>query len=235
MTANKYTILVIEDESNINNIVSALLQANGYKTISARSCGSGKMLFASHHPDLVILDLGLPDADGTEFLREIRRDSFTPVIVLSARTEESEKVDALDLGANDYVTKPFGSAELIARVRSALRSSRRSSDSDMFNGSIYESNGLKIDYDARRIFIDNAEIKLTQTEYNIIALLSEHSGKVLTYSYIIKAIWGYNDIGSVKKLQVNMANIRKKFGAKPGKKNYIVNELGVGYRMNDGD
>ncbi len=235
MTANKYTILVIEDESNINNIVSALLQANGYKTISARSCGSGKMLFASHHPDLVILDLGLPDADGTEFLREIRRDSFTPVIVLSARTEESEKVDALDLGANDYVTKPFGSAELIARVRSALRSSRRSSDSEMFNGSIYESNGLKIDYDARRIFIDNAEIKLTQTEYNIIALLSEHSGKVLTYSYIIKAIWGYNDIGSVKKLQVNMANIRKKFGAKPGKKNYIVNELGVGYRMNDGD
>lgn len=235
MTANKYTILVIEDESNINNIVSALLQANGYKTISARSCGSGKMLFASHHPDLVILDLGLPDADGTEFLREIRRDSFTPVIVLSARTEESEKVDALDLGANDYVTKPFGSAELIARVRSALRSSRRSSDSEMFSGSIYESNGLKIDYDARRIFIDNAEIKLTQTEYNIIALLSEHSGKVLTYSYIIKAIWGYNDIGSVKKLQVNMANIRKKFGAKPGKKNYIVNELGVGYRMNDGD
>lgn len=235
MTANKYTILVIEDESNINNIVSALLQANGYKTISARSCGSGKMLFASHHPDLVILDLGLPDADGTEFLREIRRDSFTPVIVLSARTEESEKVDALDLGANDYVTKPFGSAELIARVRSALRSSRRSSDSEMFNGSIYESNGLKIDYDARRIFIDNAEIKLTQTEYNIIALLSEHSGKVLTYSYIIKAIWGYNDIGSVKKLQVNMANIRKKFGAKPGKKNCIVNELGVGYRMNDGD
>ena len=235
MTANKYTILVIEDESNINNIVSALLQANGYKTISARSCGSGKMLFASHHPDLVILDLGLPDADGTEFLREIRRDSFTPVIVLSARTEESEKVDALDLGATDYVTKPFGSAELIARVRSALRSSRRSSDSEMFNGSIYESNGLKIDYDARRIFIDNAEIKLTQTEYNIIALLSEHSGKVLTYSYIIKAIWGYNDIGSVKKLQVNMANIRKKFGAKPGKKNYIVNELGVGYRMNDGD
>ena len=235
MTANKYTILVIEDESNINNIVSALLQANGYKTISARSCGSGKMLFASHHPDLVILDLGLPDADGTEFLREIRRDSFTPVIVLSARTEESEKVDALDLGANDYVTKPFGSAELIARVRSALRSSRRSSDSEMFNGSIYESNGLKIDYDARRIFIDNAEIKLTQTEYNIIALLSEHSGKVLTYSYIIKAIWGYNDNGRVKKLQVNMANIRKKFGAKPGKKNYIVNELGVGYRMNDGD
>ena len=234
MTANKYTILVIEDESNINNIVSALLQANGYKTISARSCGSGKMLFSSHHPDLVILDLGLPDADGAEFLREIRRDSFTPVIVLSARTEESEKVSALDLGANDYVTKPFGSAELVARVRSALRSSRRNSE-DMFSGSIYESNGLKIDYDARRIFIDNTEIKLTQTEYNIIALLSEHSGKVLTYSYLIKAIWGYNDIGSIKKLQVNMANIRKKFGAKPGKKNYIVNELGVGYRMNDGD
>ena len=152
------------------------------------------------------------------------------MIVLSARSDEQDKVEALDCGANDYITKPFGSQELMARVRSVLRTARRGIDAAMYGGS-FEADGLKIDYDARRVFIDGTEIKLTQTEYNILVLLSEHSGKVLTYSTIIKAIWGYSDLGSTKKLQVNMANIRKKFGAKPGKKNYIFNELGVGYRM----
>ncbi|MDY5626147.1 MAG: response regulator transcription factor [Clostridia bacterium] len=228
---NKYKILVIEDEKNINNLVSALMEANGYKALSAKTAADGKIIYDTHRPDLIILDLGLPDTDGMCLLREIRKNSFTPIIVLSARTEEAEKVKALDLGANDYVTKPFGSAELVARVRTVLRSTRHSSDNGLLPGGKFKSDGLVIDYDARRVFIDEAEIKLTQTEYNIIALLSEHSGKVLTYSFIIKAIWGYNDLGSTKRLQVNMANIRKKFGAKPGKKNYIVNELGVGYRM----
>ncbi len=229
---NKYKILVIEDEKNINNLVATLLEANGYRAISAFDYKNGMMMYESYRPDLVILDLGLPDADGTAFLREIRKDSYIPVIILSARADEREKVNALDMGANDYVTKPFGSAELVARVRSALRSARHGSEMSSPDGR-FEVNGLVIDYDARRVFIDDAEIRLTQTEYNIIALLSEHSGKVLTYSFIIKAIWGYNDLGSTKRLQVNMANIRKKFGAKPGKKNYIVNELGVGYRMCD--
>ncbi len=229
---NKYKILVIEDEKNINNLVATLLEANGYRAISAFDYKNGMMMYESYRPDLVILDLGLPDADGTAFLREIRKDSYIPVIILSARADEREKVNALDMGANDYVTKPFGSAELVARVRSALRSARHGSEMSSPDGR-FEVNGLVIDYGARRVFIDDAEIRLTQTEYNIIALLSEHSGKVLTYSFIIKAIWGYNDLGSTKRLQVNMANIRKKFGAKPGKKNYIVNELGVGYRMCD--
>ncbi len=229
---NKYKILVIEDEKNINNLVATLLEANGYRAISAFDYKNGMMMYESYRPDLVILDLGLPDADGTAFLREIRKDSYIPVIILSARADEREKVNALDMGANDYVTKPFGSAELVARVRSALRSARHGSEMSSPDG-MFEVNGLVIDYGARRVFIDDAEIRLTQTEYNIIALLSEHSGKVLTYSFIIKAIWGYNDLGSTKRLQVNMANIRKKFGAKPGKKNYIVNELGVGYRMCD--
>lgn len=229
---NKYKILVIEDEKNINNLVATLLEANGYRAISAFDYKDGMMMYESYRPDLVILDLGLPDADGTAFLREIRKDSYIPVIILSARADEREKVNALDMGANDYVTKPFGSAELVARVRSALRSARHGSEMSSPDGR-FEANGLVIDYGARRVFIDDAEIRLTQTEYNIIALLSEHSGKVLTYSFIIKAIWGYNDLGSTKRLQVNMANIRKKFGAKPGKKNYIVNELGVGYRMCD--
>lgn len=228
---NKYKLLVVEDEKNINNLVSTLLETNNYQVISAYTKSSGETFFVSHRPDLVILDLGLPDADGIELLKFIRKDGLIPVIVLSARTDEKEKVKALDFGANDYITKPFGAEELMARVRSALRNSRHSSDKGHLPGGKFKSGGLVIDYDARRVFIDDKEIKLTQTEYNIISFLSEHSGKVMTYSAIIKAIWGYNDMGSTKKLQVNMANIRKKLGAEPGKKNYIVNELGVGYRM----
>lgn len=235
MITNKYKILVIEDEDNINNLLKALLETSGYQVITAKNCQNGQTLFVSHRPDLVILDLGLPDFDGMTFLKEIRKDSLTPVIVVSARTEDRDKVDALDSGANDYVSKPFSSDELMARVRSALRNSRHSADEGKLPGGKFESDGLVIDYDARRVFIDKTEINLTQTEYNIIALLSEQSGKVMTYASIIKAIWGYNDIYSTKKLQVNMANIRKKFGAKPGQKNYIVNELGVGYRMCERD
>lgn len=229
--SNKYKILVIEDEENINNLLVTLLDKSGYQVLSASDCAGGKMLFTSHRPDLVILDLGLPDYDGMVFLKEIRRDSLTPVIVLSARTDDFDKINALDQGANDYVTKPFSSAELVARVRSALRNSRHSSEGGRLPGGKFKVKGLLIDYDARRVMIDQTEIKLTQTEYNIIALLSEHSGKVMTYAAIIKEIWGYNDLNSKKKLQVNMANIRKKFGARPGKYNYIENELGLGYRM----
>ena len=233
MHNNKYKILVIEDEENINNLLKNLLETSGYQVICAKSCSSGQMLFTSHRPDLVILDLGLPDFDGMTFLKSIRKDSLTPVIVLSARTDEKDKVDALDIGANDYVTKPFSSAELVARVRSALRNSRRSTDEGKLPGGRFKSGGLEIDYDARRVFIDKTEVTLTQTEYNIVALLSENCGKMITYAAIIKAIWGdYPTENSIKKLQVNMANIRKKFGDKPGEQNYIANELGVGYRLN---
>ncbi len=231
MNSNKYKILIIEDDEHIRHLLTALLETNGYQVILAQNCQMGILMFSSHRPDLVILDLGLPDMDGIKALEQIRKDHLTPVIVLSARTDESEKVGALDRGANDYVTKPFGSAELLARVRSAIRNFRHSSDDGKLPGGKFVCDGLMIDYDSRQVFVNGEEIKLTQTEYNIIALLSEHSGKVLTYAFIIKSVWGYNDIGSTKKLQVNMANIRRKFGAKPGQKNYIVNELGVGYRM----
>lgn len=234
-TNNKYKILVIEDEGNINILLKTLFEASGYEVVSASSQRSGQMLFDSHRPDLVILDLGLPDGDGTIFLKNVRKSSSTPIIVLSARSDERDKVEALDLGANDYVTKPFGTAELVARVRSAIRIARHSEVSGNVSGGKFSSNGLEINYDARRVVIDGREIKLTQTEYNIIAFLSRHPGKVMTYSAIIKEIWGYNDLNSTKKLQVNMANIRKKFGAKPGGNNYIVNELGVGYRMCEND
>lgn len=229
---NKYKVLLVEDEDNIRTLVGALLENEGYKVITATDCATAKTMHSSYIPDLIILDLGLPDADGSQFLSFVREASSVPVIILSARSDERDKVDALDIGANDYITKPFGAAELLARVRAALRSHRKSDNAK----SEFILKDLLIDYDARRVFIQGKEIKLTQTEYNIVAFLSEHCGKVMTYSAIIKAIWGYPDDGSIKKLQVNMANIRKKFGAIPGEKNYITNELGVGYRMDyDGE
>lgn len=232
MNNNKYKILLVEDESNIRNLVTTMLEADGYQVIRAKTCLEAETMYASYLPDLIILDLGLPDRDGMQLLKKVRENSLTPIIVLSARSDERDKVAALDMGANDYVTKPFGSAELLARVRTALRNNRHSSEEGKLPGGRFILYDLVIDYDARRIFIKDEEIKLTQTEYNIVAFLSEHCGKMMTYSAIIKAIWGYPDEGSIKKLQVNMANIRKKFGLKPGEARYIINELGVGYRMN---
>lgn len=233
MGSNKYKILVIEDESNILSFVKTMLEANNYQVLIGKSCKEGKLMYSSHMPDLVILDLGLPDMDGLEFIKYTREFSAVPIIVLSARTQESDKVSALDLGANDYITKPFGTEELLARVRAALRNSRYSAESGVLSGGKYKLHDLVIDYDKRMVTVGGTDIKLTQTEYNIVAYLSAHSGKVLTYTSIIRAIWGGSDPGSTKKLQVNMANIRKKLGAKPGENKYIINELGVGYRMCD--
>lgn len=231
MSNNKYKILVIEDEINIRTFVGTILETNGFQVLSAETCRMGRTMFLSHNPDLVILDLGLPDGDGLDLIRSIRESSATPIIILSARTSEDDKVTALDLGANDYVTKPFGTAELLARLRAALRGSRQLTAGAPT--AKFHLHGLEIDYDKRSVHLDGESITLTQTEYNILALLSEHTGKVLTYTTIIKAIWGYQDPGSVKRLQVNMANIRKKLGIKPGDSRYIMNELGVGYRMRE--
>ena len=234
MSQNKYKILIVEDEKNIQALLSALLSANGYQTITADTCDEAYTMFSSYLPDLVILDLGLPDGDGGDFLLRIRMRDLTPVIVLSARSEESEKVRMLDIGANDYVTKPFSSAEFLARVRSALRNSRHSSEEGRLPGGKFVLDDLTIDYDARRVFIGEEEIKFTQTEYNILAFLSEGAGKMLTYSAIIGALWREGaDEGNIKRLQVNMANIRKKLGLKPGDNKYIINELGVGYRLQE--
>lgn len=233
MNNNKYKVLLVEDDSNIANLIATLLNSDGYQAILADNCSSAIMLYTSYIPDLVILDLGLPDYDGTEFIKYVRKKSITPIIVLSARANEADKVYALDIGANDYITKPFGSAELMARVRSTLRSNRHSAENGRFPGGKFMLKDLCIDYDKRKIFVADEEIHLTQTEYNILALLSEHMGRVLTYSTIISEIWGESDPGSIKKLQVNMANIRKKMGIKPGTDKYIVNVLGVGYRFDN--
>ncbi|MBQ8202174.1 MAG: response regulator transcription factor [Clostridia bacterium] len=233
MTNNKFKILLVEDETNIQNFVAALLETSGYQVIRAESCMTAQTLYSSYLPDLVILDLGLPDKDGMVFLEYVRKNSLTPILVLSARSMERDKVAALDNGANDYVTKPFSAAELLARVRSLLRISRFTAHEDRGLDGRFSIDELLIDYDARQVFIKGEEIKLTQTEFNIVAFLAENAGKMMTYSAIIKAVWGgCAQEGSIKKLQVNMANIRKKFGATPGTVNYITNELGVGYRMN---
>ena len=233
MGNNKYKILIIEDDRSIVNFLQAILETNGYQVLTAERCRQGLMVFSSHLPDLVVLDLGLPDLDGEAFIQEVRNVSTTPIIVLSARTDERDKVSALDLGANDYITKPFGSAELVARVRAALRSSRHSNQiSDAPEGEFLVGS-LRINYDRRQVIADGKSIHLTQTEYNILSLLSQHVGKVMTYSAIIRSIWGSMDSGSIKKLQVNMANIRKKLGCTPGESRYVINELGVGYRMLD--
>ena len=230
MSNNRYKILIIEDEANICNFLKTLLTTNNYQVFIAENATQGKMMFKSYCPDLLLLDLGLPDKDGLELLKEIREESPTPIIVLSARVDERDKVTALDLGANDYVTKPFGTAELQARIRTAIR------NSNPFIGNYtqgkFQSGDMEIDYDERKVYLAGEDLKLTQTEYNIVALLARRAGRVLTYAEIIQAVWGADDVGSTKKLQVNMANIRKKMGVKPGTNKYIQNELCIGYRMN---
>ena len=216
MSNNKFKVLVVEDEANICSFIETLLETNGYQALVANTCAMGQTLFTSHNPDLIILDLGLPDRDGLELIRFVRQKFLTPIVVLSARTTEQDKIEALDLGANDYITKPFG---MLGGMP----------------GGVFRAQGLEINYERRKVFVDGAEIKLTQTEYNIVAFLSEHAGRVMTYAAIVRAIWGDTDCGSTKKLQVNMANIRKKLGSVPGRNTYILNELGVGYRMIDED
>ena len=232
MSNNKYKILVVEDDRNILSMIQTVLETNGYQVLTAQRCQQGILMLSSHMPDLVVLDLGLPDMDGEEFIREVRKSNMVPIIVLSARSEESDKVSALDLGANDYITKPFGTEELLARVRASLRIARHHVQANA-SGGIFVLEDLSIDYDRRQVSVGESSVHLTQIEYNILSYLSQHMGKVMTYSAIVNAIWGTMDNGSVKKLQVNMANIRKKLGVQPGENRYIINELGVGYRMPD--
>ena len=232
MSNNKYKILVVEDDRNILSVIQTVLEMNGYQVLTAQRCQQGILMLSSHMPDLVVLDLGLPDMDGEEFIRVTRRSSMIPIIVLSARTDEKDKVSALDLGANDYITKPFGTAELLARVRASLRINRMNLQAAIPD-SVFTLEDMVIDYDRRQVSVGGKLIHVTQTEFNILSFLSQHCGKVMTYTAIIGAIWGTIDDGSVKKLQVNMANIRKKLGSKPGQMRYIINELGVGYRMQE--
>ena len=192
MPNNKYKILVVEDDRSIANFVQTVLEANGYQALRAERCQQGVLMVSSHVPDLVVLDMGLPDMDGEAFIRIVRKSSMVPIIVLSARAEECDKVLALDLGANDYITKPFGTGELLARVRASLRIARHHTQEAASCGQ-FVLDDLSIDYDSRQVTMAGVCVRLTQTEYNILAYLSQHTGKVLTYSTIIRAIWGTAD------------------------------------------
>ena len=230
---NQYHILIVEDERNICNFMKTILTSNGYLVLTARTGEEAMTLLSSNCPDLVLLDLGLPDTDGQIFIRSVRRWSQVPILVVSARTHERDKVQSLDLGADDYITKPFGTPELLARVRTALRhAAQRSSGTTTGH---YQYQDLTVDCDRRRVLLHGEDIHLTQNEYKILSLLARHSGKVLTYDQIIQHVWGSNAAGDNRILRVNMANIRRKLEANPAEPKYIFTEIGVGYRMAEGE
>jgi two-component system, OmpR family, KDP operon response regulator KdpE len=226
---SKPLVLIVEDESGICNFISAILGSNGFGAIKAQKGKEAISMVASHCPDLVLLDLGLPDMDGIDVLKSIRQWTSVPVIVVSAREMEREKVEALDLGADDYITKPFGTSELLARIRTALRHSHKDNQSGSKSSKVVVGD-LEINYEKRLVSIAGEEVHLTPIEYKIIVLLSEHLGKVLTYDSVMKEVWGPHT-NEVKALRVNMANIRRKLEINPAEPKYIVTEVGVGYRM----
>ena len=227
---NRVQILLIEDEKNICNFITTALEPANYKVISAFNATEGLSLATSLCPDVVLLDLGLPDMDGLEVIRHIRSWSQLPIIVLSARTSEEEKVRALDLGADDYITKPFGTSELLARIRTALRHSSRPTALSAAS-SIYHAQQMTIDFDRRLVTVNGKEVHLTQIEYKILTLLAKNSGKVITYDTIMASVWGPYSDGNNRILRVNMANMRRKLENNPAAPEYIFTEVGIGYRM----
>ena len=231
----KQKILIVEDEASISNFIGAILQANGYESITAASGREAQSMLSSHCPDLVILDLGLPDMDGIEIIRAAREWTQLPIIVVSARSHERDKVDALDAGADDYLTKPFGTGELLARIRTALRHTRSGAVDSVAGGGIFTAGALTIDYNKHWVLVDGENAHLTQNEYKIVSLLGLHAGKVLTYDFILKALWGPGAAGNNQVLRVHMANIRRKIEKNPAEPEFIFTELGVGYRMIEGD
>lgn len=228
----KDKILIVEDESSITRFIRAILLSNGYDVITAASGVEAYSMISSHCPDLVLLDLGLPDMDGMQIIESVRQWTQVPIIVVSARSFDRDKVEALDKGSDDYITKPFSAAELLARIRVALRHSRRASADDSVAATgRFTTGDLTIDYDKHQVLIRGENAKLTQNEYKIVALLGRHAGKVLTYDFILKELWGPQSKGSNQILRVNMANIRRKLEKNPAEPAYIFTEVGVGYRM----
>ena len=225
-------ILVVEDEKSIAHFISSVLSANGYEAMQARSGSEALSIISSHCPDLIILDLGLPDMDGLEILRQLRSWSSLPVVVVSARSHEGDKVSALDLGADDYLTKPFGTDELLARVRTAIRHTRTASGNDeIAQKGTYTVGELTIDYNKHQVLKNGRNVRLTLSEFRIVALLGKYAGKVLTYDFIMKELWGPRAGGDNQILRVNMANIRRKIEKNPAEPEYLFTEVGVGYRL----
>lgn len=230
----KLTVLIIEDERSICDFITASLTAQNYRVMTAQTCKAGLSLITSQCPDVILLDLGLPDMDGLEIIRQVRSWSSIPIIVISARTQEKDKVNALDLGADDYVTKPFGASELSARIRTALRHSSRLGGGA--SQQPFHCGDLVIDFARRRVTVRGQDIHLTQIEFKIVVFLAENSGRVVTYDAIMAHVWGpYASSDNNRILRVNMANIRRKLEENPAEPKYILTEIGVGYRMAEGE
>ena len=226
---NNPLILIVEDDNHIKNLISTTLKVNKYNYLVATSGNEAIILAVSHKPDIILLDLGLPDMDGVEIIKNVREWSNIPIIVISARSEDTDKIDALDLGADDYITKPFSVEELLARIRVATR--RLNSMNEKQAESIFKNGDLTIDYSAGCVYLYDKELHLTPIEYKLLCLLSKNVGKVLTHTYITMEIWGTTLESDVASLRVFMTTLRKKIEQDSVESKYIQTHIGVGYRM----
>lgn len=228
MTTSRPRILLVDDEPSIQRAVGPLLRSRGYEVDIAGTGAQALELFGQRQPALIVLDLGLPDVEGTEVCRRVRVTSQVPIIVLSARGAETDKVNALDLGADDYVTKPFGPEELLARIRVALR---RTNAEEATETGVLHAGTLTIDYDRRRVVRDDVEIRLTPKEFDLLSLLARNHDRVLTHRAILKDVWGPNAVEQPEHLWTLVAQLRKKIEPDPSQPKYLVSEPWVGYRF----
>lgn len=228
---NKAHILVVEDDNAVAKLMAATMESQDYQYRIASTGASAIMEALSYKPEVMILDLGLPDTDGIEVIKKIRTWSNMPIIVVSARSEDTDKVAALDAGADDYLTKPFSVDELLARLRVALRRVRHDRQRLSEEASVYENGGLRIDYAAGCVYLDGSEIHLTPIEFKLLVLLANNTGKVLTHNYILREVWGNPAASDMRSLRVYMATLRKKLEKNTSEPKYIQTHIGVGYRM----
>ncbi|HEY6003006.1 MAG TPA: response regulator [Anaeromyxobacter sp.] len=228
MTEAGPLVLVVEDEAQVRRFLRAALSSRGYRVVEATTLREGEQLATSHNPDVYLLDLGLPDGDGVDLARRLREWTKAPIVVLSARGREEDKVNALDAGADDYLTKPFGVNELLARLRVALRHAQAGAAEP----AAIEAGPLRIDLARREVTVDGREVRLTPIEYRLLALLGRHAGKVLTHRQILREVWGPN-ASEAHYVRVHMAELRKKIEADPARPRLLVTEPGVGYRLRD--
>ena len=228
---NKAQILVVEDDNAVAKLMAATMESQDYQYRIASTGASAIMEALSYKPDVMILDLGLPDTYGIEVIKKIRAWSNMPIIVVSARSEDTDKVAALDAGADDYLTKPFSVDELLARLRVALRRVRHDRQRLSEESSVYENGGLRIDYAAGCVYLDGSEIHLTPIEFKLLVLLAKNTGKVITHNYILREVWGNPAASDMRSLRVYMATLRKKLEKNTSEPKYIQTHIGVGYRM----
>lgn len=227
---NKLVVLVVEDDPPIRNLITTTLQAHDYHYLTAANGKSAILEATSHNPDVIFLDLGLPDIDGVEIIKKIRTWSNVPIIVISARSEDVDKIEALDAGADDYLTKPFSVEELLARLRVTQRR-LASMQSELTPQSVFVNGNLRVDYAAGCAYLGDTELHLTPIEYKLLCLLSKNVGKVLTHTFITEKIWGSSWDNDIASLRVFMATLRKKLESQPDSPQYIQTHIGVGYRM----